>query len=367
MRNGIGLRRSGKHNLTDPGDWRQAIWNRWLISYLTPRDDERSDREATVGSTGEAPPREAQTSPSAFEGPVAPSAVAGGPITAGPVVTETGTPEKPTPTEGKMADPTVSAETDTAGDSAFPIRPSARARFDALIEHVYSLEGTIDALMQRSQRTGAQERLEVRRITEGLDRMAELQERHTDALLSCTRALERLERRMMSLERHALSRPWVDPRPPLGTFHSEPPRMPDPDFREMLTPSGRPRAPVSGTRLASDSGQAFQGNLGDLSVPTLLSMFELEHRTGSFEIETDDQVLLVQLAGGKLVGVIQNGIEADPVDALASVIEQRQGRFMFTPSQGPLAPADKTVSIGSVLLRVSQKNDEDNRVLFATS
>jgi Domain of unknown function (DUF4388) len=340
---GIGFRRGGRQGPFDAGDWRHAIWNRWLISYLTPRDADETEHSNEVV---ERVSPEATAAPEPAEPQATPPAATAADTTARP------------------SDPSEPVHEPSSPDAGLGQRPSARARLDSLLEQVFSLEATVDSLVQRTHRTSAQERLEVRRTHDALDRIAELQERHTDALLSCTRALERLERRMMSLERHALSRPGAETRPSVGAFHSEPPRMHDPDFRDVLTPSGRPRP--SATRLTTDSGQAFHGNLGDLSVPTLLSMFELERRTGSFEIETDDQQLMVMLDAGKLVTVTRNGLDADLVEALGSVIEQRHGRFAFTPLERTSPPPDHAVTVGTVLLRISQKSDEEKRVLYAT-
>jgi hypothetical protein len=345
-RDRFSLRRDKRDGLSDPGDWRQAIWNRWLISYLTPKapSDEEADESGASSQAGVESDKPEVAAPSQSDLRTVPAP-----------------PAASSDTEG-LSSPGAEPPPELRVDSSFSGRNGARARLDALLERVDSLEGTLDSLVQRLQRTSSQDRLEVRRITDALDRVGELQERHTDALLSCTRALERLERRMMGLERHALAR--VESGAPLGTFHSDPPRAPEPELRETVTPSGRFRPPLSGARLV-DSAQAFQGNLSDLSVSTLLSMFELEQRTGTLDIETQEHALSVELEAGKLTSVHQGDGLVDAVNALASVIDCRNGRFTFSPGKASGA-SDAALSVGSVLLRISQKNDEEKRVLYST-
>lgn len=332
--------------MTEAGDWRQAIWNRWLVGYLTPKeptDEKAYDPWASLPRTG----------PGSLE------AVSNADTKSEAGSEATDSPEPLGSDDPQAGEPIGSHPIQVEGpESSYSGRHGARARLDTLLEQVDSLEGMLDSLGQRIQRGSSQDRLEARRMTDALDRIAELQERHTDALLSCTRALERLERRMIGLERNTLGR--IEVREPLGTFHSEPPRTPEPELRETVAPSARYHPPHSGARFSADAAQAFQGNLGDLSIPTLLSMFELEQRTGSLRVETEDLCFAVQLELGKLVGVVQNGLAADVVDTLASVIDCRQGRFAFTPFE-PANLGDASLSIGTALLRISQRNDELKR------
>lgn len=325
---GIRIKREERDQTTQP-DWRHGIWNRWLISYLTPKDgpdpnlspaEVQEERKTTEAS----PPIGAEIEP--------PEAV------------------------GPQASPDTSdGSNETWGPTLYrapPRSPStaAKARLDALSEQLFSVEGALDSLTQRLNASAAHDRVGVRRMTDGVDRLTELTERHTEILVSCVRALERLERRLMDAERRERT-----------TMTPEAPRPPE-------TPSRRP--PASGARLAPDLGHPFSGSLADLSVPTLLSMFELEQRTGRLTLNTTVGALTLDLKEGKLGQTFLDGSPSDPVEALALVIDVRAGRFLFTP--GDLIydeltmPSGPMMSVGAVLLRVGQKNDEANRDAFGT-
>lgn len=319
---GIRTKRDEKGQLNQP-DWRHGIWNRWLISYLTPKEA-CEEKEAPV------PPAQSAESR-------APEAISQEASSAT---------ESAEPSEG-------SAE--TWGPTLYrapPRSPStaARARLDALSEQLLSVEGALDSLTQRLNASAAHDRIGVRRMTDGMDRLTELTERHTEILVSCVRAIERLERRLMDTERRERT-----------TLAPEAPRPPD-------TTSRRP--PVSGSRLAPDLGHPFSGNLADLSVPTLLSMFELEQRTGRLTLSTTSGALTLDLQEGKLGQTFLDGSPSDPVEALALVIDVRSGRFLFTPGDlvyGELsAPDHPLMSVGAVLLRIGQRSDEANRDAFGT-
>lgn len=307
---------------TNQPDWRHAIWNRWLISYLTPKED--------LTSAPESAPAEGQaTSEDAADPTVTP-------------------PNVPHTEPAATADPGPDSEPPEKTD---PKRTSlsARVRLDALSEQLLSVEAALDSLTQRLNVSAAHERISARRVTDGIDRLTELADRHTEVLVSCVRALERLERRWMDTERRErLSLP--------------------PEPRATETASRRP--PVSGSRVAPDLGHPFSGNLADLSVPTLLSMFELEQRTGRLTLSTTSGALTLELEEGKLGQTFFDGVPSEPVDALARVIDARSGRFLFTPGELVtddlgITPGPK-MSVGSVLLRIGQRNDEANRDAFGT-
>ncbi len=306
---------------TNQPDWRHAIWNRWLISYLTPKDEPSPVDE----------PAPSDDKPRTEELPEAPAPAGDAPRTEGTM--EAQAPESEPPEKSDVKRPSL----------------SAKVRLDALSEQLLSVEAAIDSLTQRLNVSAAHERISSRRVTDGVDRLTELAERHTEVLVSCVRALERLERRFLDYDRRErLSLP--------------------PEPRAPETPSRRP--PVSGSRVAPDLGHPFSGNLADLSVPTLLSMFELEQRTGRLTLSTTSGALTLELEEGKLGQAFFDGVPSEPVDALARVIDARSGRFLFTPGELikddlGLTPGPK-VSVGSVLLRIGQRNDEANRDAYGT-
>jgi hypothetical protein len=106
----------------------------------------------------------------------------------------------------------------------------------------------------------------------------------------------------------------------------------------------------------------MSGSLSEMSIATLLSMFELEKRSGCLSIEGERHQVRFDLLDGTVVGGHVDERAEDPLDALRTAIGWRTGKFSFCP--GPVAASDYPPrSVGALLLEASHQNDEAVRVV----
>jgi hypothetical protein len=304
-------------------DWRQAVWNRWLVSYLTPRPE---DAEGG-GQAAEPRSSAALDAASVVECP-------------------------PPPSAQRPAGVSVSGPLDA--DRAESRPPSARARLEALSQQMCSLEEGLDAVCQRLNTRELSERRSSKRMMELLERVAEAAERQSEALERCITSLERVERRLGLFER------WV--RPP--SAEGFPPAPLSSDIVGLGVGSGVGSGGACGwsaDTLPPSQRPSISGSLGDMSVATLLSMFELEKRTGWLAIDGDTDRVRFELLDGSVVRGCVNDRFDDPLDVLRTALNWRVGTFSFC--HGPVFPGERTSrSVGAMLLEASHQNDEALRM-----
>lgn len=312
-------------------DWRQAVWNRWLVSYLTPRSEESADgpeANGAEGSSGSDGPRGSAPEDAAREESVEP---------------ELPTQEGGTPFEGTPFEGTPSPVGETA--SMVHRQTAARARLDALSEQLYAVEETLDALRQRLHGRDVAERRSTQRMMELVERMVETVERQSEVLERSIATLERVERRLARVDR------WVRP---AGIESIPPPSA-----------SGIVGLGAGAAVSPSDDGlcaPSMSGSLGDMSVATLLSMFELERRTGWLVIEGQQDQVRFELMEGSVVSASFNDRVGDPVDVLRLALSWRAGSFSFR--HVTVLPGNAAArGVGELLLEASRQNDEAVRVL----
>lgn len=335
-------------------DWRQGVWNRWLVSYLTPREDgESTPREeaegddagsdATVHDVHDASVHgdearsheDAVPTRGAEQSPDAPSRVAAERRDSGPVpLSDDGT--EPSAVERRQL--------------------AARARLEALSEQMFSVEEGLDALGQRLQVREVTDRRSTQRMMELIERVVEAAERQSEALERSIATMERVERRLARLDR------WVRP----SGVESVPPPPAATSGIVGVNGHGGPHevrvalgdeAPATAPRVPS-----MNGSLCDMSVATLLSMFELERRTGWLTIEGERERVRFELLDGTVVrGRIGDRAE-DPLEVLRAAIGWRLGTFSFCPV-AVVAGSYPARSVGAMLLEASHQNDEAVRIV----
>ncbi len=375
-------------------DWRQAIWNKWLVGYLTPRQDEQDEDEGDFrGPRSASFSKSPSIEPGQEESPPENTATHFGrdepPTIVHPAALE---PHDETPTSERTyfdtlrpgalpseqaKAPSIPAPSIPAPSlSTFPSSSSGedeselewsrtrrahtlRARLDHIVNQLDALELSVQRQGERDALLRVQDRVQQRALADILDRMVEAQERHTQSLVTCTRAVERLERRLMKVEQRAYpSSPTTEESLSVneGVYYASSPT-------ESIVPPSmtqRVQAPPASAS-ARDTTAPLSGNLSEISLPTLLSMAELEHWTGRLTLETGQRTLLLDLEGGLLIGVFEDDSPSDAVEALYGLVEARDGRFAFSPqhqlNKTELAP----MTVGTLLLRASHRRDEVDR------
>jgi two-component system, OmpR family, response regulator len=111
----------------------------------------------------------------------------------------------------------------------------------------------------------------------------------------------------------------------------------------------------------SKGASALRGDIAQISVPTLLTMLEMERRTGELKVTPKSgapaafEVVEGELAGAKVAGVSQ-----EPLEVMKSAINWRSGEFSFQPGRvGETHGARKSLS--GLLLEALRLMDEEGR------
>lgn len=361
------LLRDARRLTAGSGDWREAIWNKWLIGYLTPRHlDEEEKTESDESRLG-AEEKVKQTADSrrgvdtvSNEGVRMNASASCSPHASGSALTPVAE-ESSHGGKANEGEETTNSSTEPSDGALFASRraEAARARLDRLLEQMDVVEQAVDRIADRQSVASSHDRLQLRSMTDLLDRLVEMQERHTDTLVACTRALERLERRML----------WSERQSRLSVAAEEGSETPDLGRSDSVVPASiapasmihRARQPSESRRSGGESVAPVSGQLNDISLPTLLSMAELERWTGRLTLEVETHTVQVDLEAGLLVGVLEDDSPSDAVEALYDLVEMRVGKFSFTPSATVMKTEPAPLTVGSLLLRAGHRRDELSR------
>ena len=346
-------------------DWRQAMWNKWLVGYLTPREDERNpdaekrvldDEHRSIDGQNDDQRMDSDSAPSPSSPPRSERRAATTmPPGAGP--THSG-PARPGPEHPGPAHVVESDGIGTEVDRMHRIR-TTRSRLAHMANRLEALELALDRQQERENLSRVQDRVQKRELADILDRLVEAQDRQTQGIISCTRALERLERRLIAQDRRrALSSLRFDA---VGLDGAD--SGPDSSEQGPLPSNPAPRVRASGISPAPVEVPApLSGKLSEISLPTLLSMAELERWTGRLTLEAHARTVQIDLEAGLLVGVFDDDSPSDAVETLYDLIEVRDGKFSFTPARQVAKTELAPMTVGTLLLRASHRRDELGRL-----
>jgi CheY-like chemotaxis protein/Tfp pilus assembly protein PilZ len=104
-------------------------------------------------------------------------------------------------------------------------------------------------------------------------------------------------------------------------------------------------------------GIGLRGSLGDIGLPTLLSLFEFERKSGILLLIRNGEIGRVFVADGRILKVEGNSPGGSPKDRLMRLLDWRDGQFEFSPAA--IGGKDEVnVSITSLLLEHAQSLDE---------
>jgi two-component system, OmpR family, response regulator len=122
------------------------------------------------------------------------------------------------------------------------------------------------------------------------------------------------------------------------------------------------RDSLMGMPPSSPSSPAIRGDLGQMSLTTVLTLLEMERRSGRFKVRTGGpKTAVLELVEGQLVRALMDDAPADPVTVLRTTLAWRTGRFWFRPE--PVASSENAgrQSIGALMLEVLRLEDEARR------
>src|SRR5262245_59644262 len=105
---------------------------------------------------------------------------------------------------------------------------------------------------------------------------------------------------------------------------------------------------------------AIEGDLSQMSIATVLTVLEMERRTGVFEVASKRRRAKLELAEGFVVSGTVADRPVSALDAVRTMLAWSEGRFSFSPLPHREAP-DSQRSIGALLLEAVRLEDEDAR------
>jgi CheY-like chemotaxis protein len=114
---------------------------------------------------------------------------------------------------------------------------------------------------------------------------------------------------------------------------------------------------------AARASQGLRGSLLDIGLPTLLSLFEFERKSGVLLLLDKGEIARVFVAEGRCIKVettAQNGMTR-PKDRLMRLLDWREGHFEFSPTA--IGGRDELgITITQILLEHARHSDESKPI-----
>jgi hypothetical protein len=111
----------------------------------------------------------------------------------------------------------------------------------------------------------------------------------------------------------------------------------------------------------SNRGSAFQGDISQVSLSTVLTLLELERRSGRLKVKSDGRRGEIDLQEGTLVAASLGGKLGDARELLRELLRWKRGSFAFKPSlDSPKKPLVRQ-NLGGLLLEAMRLEDESQR------
>jgi DNA-binding response OmpR family regulator len=113
------------------------------------------------------------------------------------------------------------------------------------------------------------------------------------------------------------------------------------------------------------AASAIEGDLGQMSIATVLTVLEMERRTGTFEVVSKKRRAQLDIVTGQVIEGTVGGTRVAALTAMRTMLGWNVGRFSFTPSnhrEVPVLPhGGGTLSLGAFLLEAMRLQDEAAR------
>ena len=113
---------------------------------------------------------------------------------------------------------------------------------------------------------------------------------------------------------------------------------------------------------ASVAGAAFSGDVAQMSIATVLTLLELERRSGRLKVRGEGgKVALLELTEGKFAAGTLDEKPWNSTELLREVLRWKKGSFSFRGSQGVVSDSGDQQKIGGLLLEAMRLEDESRR------
>ena len=114
--------------------------------------------------------------------------------------------------------------------------------------------------------------------------------------------------------------------------------------------------------VSSMTGAAFTGDIAQLSVATVLTLLELERRSGRLKVRGEGgRIAILELTEGKFASGTLDDKPWNSTELLREVLRWKKGSFSFRGGQGAATDSGEQQKIGGLLLEAMRLEDESRR------
>jgi hypothetical protein len=113
---------------------------------------------------------------------------------------------------------------------------------------------------------------------------------------------------------------------------------------------------------SSRVGAAFSGDVAQMSVATVLTLLELERRSGELKVRGEGHhVALLELHDSTFASGTMDAKALSSTELLREVLRWKKGSFSFRGKQGLSSDSGEQQKIGGLLLEAMRLEDESRR------
>ena len=105
----------------------------------------------------------------------------------------------------------------------------------------------------------------------------------------------------------------------------------------------------------------LRGALTEVNLPSLMTMFEQEKKSGQLSVTRDQAVAWIDFVEGKIVRARSTGSEADSRAVIMAVLDWQVGYFELSAGAPIVAPAELETSVTHLLIEHARRRDEATR------
>jgi len=102
---------------------------------------------------------------------------------------------------------------------------------------------------------------------------------------------------------------------------------------------------------------AMQGDLAQMSVATVLTLLDMERRSGKLEVSSKEQKAVLSIISGAIGSATLGAEPREPLELLRTLLTWNVGRFAFHPDSSEAA-APREASINALLMEAVRLEDE---------
>lgn len=102
----------------------------------------------------------------------------------------------------------------------------------------------------------------------------------------------------------------------------------------------------------------LRGTLGELGLPSLLTMFEHERKSGQLAVTHEHFVAWIDFVEGRIVRARSSALDADSHPVLMAVLDWKDGYFELSAGPPTAAPAELHTTVTHLLLEHARIRDE---------